>query len=763
MPGPGGPDYLRWDEGRGRWIWNATTRERTDQTHERHRAALAKAPRGQVRVLCIGDSMFERFTTTGTRCADVLNSLGVCLAGVGGDGVQHCLWRVEQGLLEECPPSVHTVVLFIGTNNVDPNKAEQVADGILQVAETIAQRQAARVAADPEAIPVQLLLHTLLPHRDLYRPRAEWTDAECARRVRALNTRVCEINRLVRQRVQASNEFDYPFLSSLRQLNMVHFATQLTVLLSREGGLGAAGEYYEDHVHLNQLGYAHFARLLAAELLSMWPGGNPPAEVAQRLRTLALPSPQSAPPGPCTAPPAAAGPPARGRAAQRAGAAPPAAAPAPFAQVLMRKQPQRPPATTAAMVAAAPAVAAPRPPQIVVGGAVPRPAGAPAAGAASRGREARAQQPARRSRSQPAPAEQQRSRSVPPQPVRPPQPRAPQGGEVVAMVPCRHGCGRTFHPKEVENRELHEKGVCERIRGAPSARRRRGRDRDRSRGRTPGALMGPRALSVPRIPGPRSLSVGRAPAAAFPPLPQQQQQPAQRGDSCFVALSAQPRPARRPAQPAGGSPRGCVPTAVQPAAAPRESPAQHAPPPGAAHPGVIGGARGSVPRAVASPTSSGGAAAAASPPRSAERHPPPPAEAEESSSEGGGALAPQCAAESELLLPADLGMQGGGVAQYDDAADFPAAPPVPQQRRSRSTGARPAAERSERPAEHDGPPPLKSWASVAAKPQKERWGDISGLLPGEGARLRGLRTAQGQQVPARKAKKGDQKEDEDIE
>eukprot|EP01065_Artemidia_motanka_P039450 TRINITY_DN4837_c2_g1_i1.p1 TRINITY_DN4837_c2_g1~~TRINITY_DN4837_c2_g1_i1.p1 ORF type:complete len:537 (+),score=140.47 TRINITY_DN4837_c2_g1_i1:56-1666(+) len=279
-------DFLQWNSAEERWVWQAAFRERTAQTHQRHVHALQTG--GRAKVLCVGDSMLERLGTTGARSSELLTSLGVAVAGVGGDGVQHCLWRVERGLVASLPPSVHTIVLYIGTNNVEPSTPAQVSDGIIQVAEALAERQAERVRVDPDAVPAQLVVHGLLPHSDVYKGQ-EWPQAQRAEGVKALNASVCEINRLIRLRLDRFSEHRLPHLASLRQLGMLHFTTVLHGQLSR--GLSAAVEVYEDHVHLNQAGYALFVRQLAAELLRVWPGGNPPAAAAAALRNLQAPLP----------------------------------------------------------------------------------------------------------------------------------------------------------------------------------------------------------------------------------------------------------------------------------------------------------------------------------------------------------------------------------------------------------------------------------------------------------------------------------------
>lgn len=53
---------------------------------------------------------------------------------IRGDKCENVLWRVENGELDNVKPKI--VVLHVGTNNVD-NKAEEIADGIQEIAQRI--------------------------------------------------------------------------------------------------------------------------------------------------------------------------------------------------------------------------------------------------------------------------------------------------------------------------------------------------------------------------------------------------------------------------------------------------------------------------------------------------------------------------------------------------------------------------------------------------------------------------------------------------
>jgi len=48
--------------------------------------------------------------------------------GIGGDRTQHVLWRLAQGQVDGVKPKL--IALMIGTNNLDGNTAEEIADGV---------------------------------------------------------------------------------------------------------------------------------------------------------------------------------------------------------------------------------------------------------------------------------------------------------------------------------------------------------------------------------------------------------------------------------------------------------------------------------------------------------------------------------------------------------------------------------------------------------------------------------------------------------
>lgn len=89
------------------------------RSHETHRSQhLPLIAPSNFEFILIGDSMIERFETTGssTRIANLPTSLKV---GVGGDKIENVLYRLDIGLLEALQDhNTKFWVLAVGTNNL---------------------------------------------------------------------------------------------------------------------------------------------------------------------------------------------------------------------------------------------------------------------------------------------------------------------------------------------------------------------------------------------------------------------------------------------------------------------------------------------------------------------------------------------------------------------------------------------------------------------------------------------------------------------
>ena len=78
-----------------------------------------------------GDSIMNRWETTGKEIWNQRYAGRAADFGIEGDRVENVLWRVSQGQLKNIHPKV--VVLMIGTNNSGRNSATQIADGIARL------------------------------------------------------------------------------------------------------------------------------------------------------------------------------------------------------------------------------------------------------------------------------------------------------------------------------------------------------------------------------------------------------------------------------------------------------------------------------------------------------------------------------------------------------------------------------------------------------------------------------------------------------
>jgi len=106
----------------------------------KHAAFLRRGHEAPIDLLFIGDSITEGWA----RRAPALwqqqyGRYRPANFGIGGDRVEHVLWRLDHGELEHIQPKV--IVLLIGTNNSASQTAPQITAGIRQILDLIASRQ----------------------------------------------------------------------------------------------------------------------------------------------------------------------------------------------------------------------------------------------------------------------------------------------------------------------------------------------------------------------------------------------------------------------------------------------------------------------------------------------------------------------------------------------------------------------------------------------------------------------------------------------
>jgi lysophospholipase L1-like esterase len=88
-----------------------------------------KAKAGRVDLIFDGDSITDRWESTGLKVWQAhFADRHPFDAGIGADGIQHALWRLDHGETAGLDPKL--IVLMIGTNNIQQYSSEQVAEGI---------------------------------------------------------------------------------------------------------------------------------------------------------------------------------------------------------------------------------------------------------------------------------------------------------------------------------------------------------------------------------------------------------------------------------------------------------------------------------------------------------------------------------------------------------------------------------------------------------------------------------------------------------
>jgi lysophospholipase L1-like esterase len=113
-----------------------TPQKRTDEASvKRHEAYLARAKKGNVDVLFMGDSITQGWDSNGKKAwNEHFSKWNPANFGISGDRTQHVLWRITEGReLQGIEPKV--IVLMIGTNNFNNNSAEEIAAGVTKIVE----------------------------------------------------------------------------------------------------------------------------------------------------------------------------------------------------------------------------------------------------------------------------------------------------------------------------------------------------------------------------------------------------------------------------------------------------------------------------------------------------------------------------------------------------------------------------------------------------------------------------------------------------
>lgn len=97
---------------------------------DRHQSHLDRIKEGPIGVLFFGDSITQGWEKQPEIWETAFGQWNPANFGIGGDRTQNLLWRIDHGAFENINPNPKVLVLMIGTNNSNNNKAPEIADGI---------------------------------------------------------------------------------------------------------------------------------------------------------------------------------------------------------------------------------------------------------------------------------------------------------------------------------------------------------------------------------------------------------------------------------------------------------------------------------------------------------------------------------------------------------------------------------------------------------------------------------------------------------
>lgn len=126
-------------------------KQRSFDTHLKHQAQAeqTKQSKGKAnfKYAFVGDSMMERWLTSGSEYWNTFLADQSINLGVGGDGIEHLLYRLtgdpEKGIVPifDFINVEDTIFLMIGTNNLQRRPVDQIYEGILNILDFIAKQQ----------------------------------------------------------------------------------------------------------------------------------------------------------------------------------------------------------------------------------------------------------------------------------------------------------------------------------------------------------------------------------------------------------------------------------------------------------------------------------------------------------------------------------------------------------------------------------------------------------------------------------------------
>ena len=196
-----------------------------------HESFVAIAKKGEAQVVFLGDSITAGWNGQKDLFEKEYAQYKAANFGIGGDRVQHVLWRVENGEFEGIKPKA--VVLMIGTNNsgTAENSPEQIAAGIKNIVEAIHKRT-------PDA---KILLLAIFPRGEKEDPKGNPG--------------------------RAKNQAVNAIIAKLDDGKKVHFFDIGAKFLKPDGTLTV--EIMKDRLHLTAAGYQIEADAIREKLASL--------------------------------------------------------------------------------------------------------------------------------------------------------------------------------------------------------------------------------------------------------------------------------------------------------------------------------------------------------------------------------------------------------------------------------------------------------------------------------------------------------------
>ncbi|HVU31866.1 MAG TPA: GDSL-type esterase/lipase family protein [Opitutaceae bacterium] len=202
--------------------------------YERHESFLRRGRERPVGLLFLGDSITEQWETVPGLWQHYFGAAEPANFGIGGDGVQHVLWRIEHGELDDLRP--RTVVVLVGTNNTRDSTGARIAAGISRILQLIR-----------EILPAS---HVLLL---AIFPRGPGVNAD--------GTKDDGVARM--QVIRAANARLAKFADGQR----IHYLDIGARFLAPAGGI--LTELMPDQLHLNSAGYRVWAEAISPALRAM--------------------------------------------------------------------------------------------------------------------------------------------------------------------------------------------------------------------------------------------------------------------------------------------------------------------------------------------------------------------------------------------------------------------------------------------------------------------------------------------------------------